>query len=56
LGFFPQHRLHNPNLSSLTGVDISREIKQFSILPGAGSVKQVLHHHEGALVVLKQSL
>src|SRR6185436_16000764 len=39
--FFPEHCLHNPDLSTLATVDIGREIEQISVLPRAGSVEQV---------------
>src|SRR5882724_12635869 len=50
--FPPQHCLHNPDLSALATVDIGREIEQFSVLPRARSVEQVLHHNQRAAVVL----
>src|SRR5256885_16951182 len=50
-----QHRLHNPNLGALAAVDIRREIKKFSVLFGARSVKQVLDHNQGAIVMLNHS-
>src|SRR6266545_3962296 len=52
LEVFPQHCLHNPDLSALATVDIGREIEQFSVLPRARSVEQVLHHNQRAAVVL----
>src|SRR6266478_953413 len=47
-----QHRLHNPNFGALAAVDIRREIKELSVLPGARSVEQVFDHNQGAIVVL----
>src|ERR1700687_1156353 len=52
LRFFPQHGLHNPDLSALATVDIRRKIEQFGILPRTRSVAQVFHHNQGAVVVL----
>src|SRR5688500_16651361 len=51
-GFFTQHSLHNFDLSTLAAVDIGHEIKHLSVLTGAGSVKQLLNHNQGAIVVL----
>src|SRR5690349_5684822 len=51
-GFLTQHGLHNPDLSALATIDIRREIEEFGILPRAGSVEQVFHHNQGAVVVL----
>ena len=52
LRFSLQHGLHNSDLSALATVDIRSEIEQFSILARAGGVEQVLHHNQGAVVVL----
>src|SRR6266576_3483925 len=50
--FVPQHCLHNPDLSALAAINIGREIEQFSVLPGARGVEQVLHHNQRPAVVL----
>src|SRR5581483_8411289 len=55
LRFFTQHSLHNSDFGALAAIDISREIEQLSILPGARSVEQILDHRERAAVMLNHT-
>src|SRR5215471_5582641 len=55
LRFFVQHVLHNPDFSTLAAVYIGGEIEQYSILAGAGGVKQIFHHNQCAAVVLNHA-
>ena len=49
---FPQHGLHDPDFGPLAAVYVRRETKYFGVLARARSVEQVLHHDQGAVVVL----
>src|SRR6185369_15960771 len=55
LGLLAQHGLHNFDLSALAAVYVSYKIEKFRILAGAGSVEQLLHHDQGAVVVLNHT-
>ena len=44
--------MHDPDFSALAAVDIGGEVEEFSVLPRARGVKQLLHHDERAAVVL----
>src|SRR5262249_24322129 len=52
---FLQHRLHNPDLGSLSVVSIRRKIEQLGILTRTWGIKQILHHCQSAIVVLNHS-
>src|SRR6185503_15141351 len=54
-GFVTQHGLHDLDFSALATVDLGGEVEEFSVLSGAGTVKQVFHHRQRTVVMLDHS-
>src|SRR5262249_26789642 len=50
-----EHASHDGNLRALCVVHVGGEVKQRGILAGARRVEQILHHHQGAHVVLNHA-
>src|SRR6266566_10151555 len=50
-----EHASHDVNLRALCVIDVGSEVEQDGILAGSRCVEQILHHNQGARVVLNHA-